>query len=151
GDFGCDSSHRRGVSPARGRAASRLACALSAWLVAALLASLLAPGARAMQQGISAAPSSSQPYFACPHGPCDVVIDPHTTKVATGYELPAGGPVLQGTGEEGGYDPQNLKAAYQIPGFGGSTQTVAVVDAFGDKPAERDLAKYRERYRLPPC
>ncbi len=80
-----------------------------------------------------------------------VVIDPRVVQVAAGYELPAGGPLLQGNGEEGGYDPQNLKAAYGIPTSGGSTQTVAVVDAFGDKPAEHDLAKYRERYRLPPC
>lgn len=129
----------------------RPTCAICASLLAAVLTWTLAPAAQALESGISATPSSSRPYFACPDGPCDVVIDPPAVSTATGYELPAGGPVLDGSGEQGGLDPQDLQTAYRIPTSGGSSQTVAVVDAFADKTAQADLTKYRERYGLGPC
>jgi alpha-tubulin suppressor-like RCC1 family protein len=73
--------------------------------------------------------------------------------VRTGHRwrLPATGAILEGSGELGGFDPQDLQAAYQIPAAGATGQTVAVVDAFGYPAAEEDLSKYRERYGLPPC
>ncbi len=67
-----------------------------------------------------------------------------------GYALP-GGPLLEGGGELGGFDPQDLQSAYAIPVSGGATQTVAVIEEFGYPAAESDLAQYRERYGLPPC
>jgi subtilase family serine protease len=79
------------------------------------------------------------------------VVDPAPVKTAAGYELPAGGPLLKGGGEEGGYAPQDIQAAYRIPTSEGSGQTVAVIDAFGDTSAQSDLARYRERYGLEPC
>ena len=59
--------------------------------------------------------------------------------------------MLEGGGELGGYDPQDLQAAYAIPTTGGSTQTIALIDAYGYATAEGDLAVYRERYGLGPC
>ena len=64
--------------------------------------------------------------------------------------LPDGTP-LQGSGEKGGYDPQDLQSAYDIPTTGGAGETIAIVDAYGFKEAEQSLAVYRERYGLPPC
>jgi hypothetical protein len=71
--------------------------------------------------------------------------------VAGGYAPAAGGPLLEGSGELGGYDPQDLQSAYKIPTGVSSTQTIALVDAYGYQSAESDLAKYRERYGLEAC
>jgi subtilase family serine protease len=49
-----------------------------------------------------------------------------------------------------GYGPADLKAAYALPS-GGAGATVAVVDAYDDPSAERDLATYRARFGLPEC
>jgi hypothetical protein len=116
-----------------------------------LLMCATAHAAEAAEPEISSTPSATKPYFACPHGPCDLVIDPHPVKLAGGYALPEGGPLLEGSGEQGGYSPQDLQSAYRIPTGGGAGQTVAVIDPYKERPAEESLAVYRERYRLGPC
>jgi subtilase family serine protease len=50
-----------------------------------------------------------------------------------------------------GYNPSDLRAAYNITGSGSSTQTIAIVDAFDDANAESDLAVYRAQFGLPAC
>ncbi|MHB8490770.1 MAG: IPT/TIG domain-containing protein [Solirubrobacteraceae bacterium] len=100
---------------------------------------------------ISPTPSTTKPYWACPDGACEAIVDPAAVRVARGYALPAGGPLLEGGGEKGGYDPQDLQSAYGIPTSGSSEQTIALIEAFGYGQAEVDLAKYRERYGLEPC
>ncbi|HYB24560.1 MAG TPA: IPT/TIG domain-containing protein [Solirubrobacteraceae bacterium] len=65
--------------------------------------------------------------------------------------LPGGGPSFEGGGEHGGIDPEELRSAYAIPASGGERQTVAVVELYGYKAAESDLAVYRSRYGLPAC
>ncbi len=49
-----------------------------------------------------------------------------------------------------GLTPANIQAAYTIPA-GGSSATVAIIDAFDDPNAESDLAVYRAQFGLPPC
>jgi len=53
-----------------------------------------------------------------------------------------------GTGELGGWSPEDLRAAYAIPFSGGAGQTVAIIAAGAYETAERDLNVYRERYGL---
>lgn len=101
--------------------------------------------------GISLSPSRTRPYWACPGGLCSAIVDPVSRTSSRRFAPPEGGPLLEGSGELGGYDPTDLRSAYRIPTAGGSTQTVALVDADGDATAESDLAKYRERYGLPAC
>jgi hypothetical protein len=101
--------------------------------------------------GVSLKPSRTKPYWACPEGVCTAIVDPVSKVGARRFALPLGGAVLEGGGELGGYDPQDLRSAYKIPTSGGTGQTVAIVDAYGDTHAESDLAKYRERYGLEPC
>ena len=67
------------------------------------------------------------------------------------YALRVGGPLLEGSGEKGGYDPQDLQSAYKISASGRSTQTIALIEAYGYDEAESDLAAYRARYGLGPC
>ncbi len=59
------------------------------------------------------------------------------------------------TAAEGCYGlrPQDLHAAYALPNasVSASTQTVALVDAFNDLSAERDLRNYDEVFGLPRC
>jgi subtilase family serine protease len=50
-----------------------------------------------------------------------------------------------------GYGPNQLRSAYSLSPTGGTGETVAVVDAYGDPKAETDLAKYRSTYGLPAC
>lgn len=51
-----------------------------------------------------------------------------------------------------GYLPGDLQAAYALPSTtAGNGETVAIVDAYDDPDAERDLAVYRSQFHLPPC
>src|SRR5262249_27227167 len=50
-----------------------------------------------------------------------------------------------------GFGPPDLQAAYKINTQGGQNATIAIVDAFGYKNAESDLATYRSQFGLPPC
>lgn len=53
-----------------------------------------------------------------------------------------------------GYGPSSLQTAYGLTSAsltGGSGQTIAVVDAFDDPNAERDLGVYRSQFGLPAC
>ena len=107
-----------------------------------------APG---VASGVSLTPTGRRPYWACPEEVCTAIVDPVKRTSSGRWEPPEGGPLLEGSGEFGGFDPQDLRSAYKIPTTGGSTQTVALIDAFGDATAESDLAKYRERYGLEAC
>ncbi len=117
---------------------------------------LLAARARAAAEGgVSLTPSKTKPYWLCPEGPCDAIIDPEPVRkkvhAAMRLALPDGRP-LEGDGELGGFDAQNLQSAYDIPINGGAAgETIAIDDAYGYSNAEQDLAVYRERYGLPPC
>jgi hypothetical protein len=105
--------------------------------------------------GYSLTRSSTEPYAVCPPTPgrvtCLSIADPPAIKTASGYKVSGVGPLLEGGGEKGGLDPKDLQSAYKIPTTGGATQTVAIVDAYGYKEAEADLAKYREKYGLSEC
>ncbi|GHO87414.1 S53 family peptidase [Dictyobacter formicarum] len=51
-----------------------------------------------------------------------------------------------------GLNPVNLQSAYKLPSASaGSGQTVAIVDAYDDPNAEKDLAVYRSQFGLPAC
>ncbi|KUL38576.1 peptidase S8 [Streptomyces sp. NRRL F-4489] len=50
-----------------------------------------------------------------------------------------------------GFGPADLQSAYKLPANAGSGQTVAIVDAYDDPNAEKDLAAYRKQYGLPDC
>ncbi|HTU78275.1 MAG TPA: S53 family peptidase [Solirubrobacteraceae bacterium] len=120
-------------------------------LAIALLSCLSAPAAARADLAISATPSTTMPYYACPHGGCETIVDPPAVRTAAGFALPDGGPLLEGSGEMGGYSPEDLRSAYKIPASGGAGVTVAIVDAFGFSQIETDLATYRERYDLGSC
>ena len=49
-----------------------------------------------------------------------------------------------------GYGPTDIAAAYQLPDAGAGV-TVAIVDAYDDPNAERDLGVYRQQYGLTAC
>jgi hypothetical protein len=113
---------------------------------------------RAHQTGVSLTPSKTKPYWACPRGLCEAIVDPPAQKVRGRWRLPGEAQALEGGGELGGYDPTDLQSAYNIPVSGGEkqqhyeeSQTIAVVDAFYDPSAESDLAVYRQHYGLAPC
>ncbi len=163
------SGDRRGSSGGRGvasptgkggaaRPVRRMALAvmlLGTLLCAAFAQPVGAQTGWASRLGISPTPSKTRPYTPCPPGrgvaECNIVVDPPAVRTSLGYRLPGGGPLVEGGGELGGYDPKDLQSAYSIPTSGGSGETVAVVEAWGYKEAESDLAKYREKYGLAAC
>jgi subtilase family serine protease len=57
------------------------------------------------------------------------------------------------TAAPNGYGPADLWSAYALGTMpsGGTTQTIAIVDAYDDPKAEADLGVYRSQYGLPPC
>jgi subtilase family serine protease len=126
--------------------------ALRLALLGCLLGAIALASAAHAQPSISLSPSTTQPYYLCPQGPCQAIIDPAPTPAPTrsGFAL-AGGTALEGSGELGGYDPSDLRSAYKLPRKGGAGQTVAVVDPLGYTMAEADLNYYRNHYGLRDC
>jgi subtilase family serine protease len=50
-----------------------------------------------------------------------------------------------------GYGPADIKAIYGLDTTKGVGQTIAVVDAYSNPNAEKDLAAFRSAYKLPAC
>ena len=48
-----------------------------------------------------------------------------------------------------GFNPSDLRSAYNLTATGSSNQTVAIVDAYDDPNAASDLAAYRSQFGLP--
>src|SRR5271165_425468 len=142
-------------SPSGARRVPRLLAAPVAVIFLALLAVPAFTGTAAALNkstpGVAATPSAIEPHWLCPEGPCEAIAAPRPVKVGTGFAALGSSHLYEGSGELGGYDPADLKSAYDIPSGTEGTQTVAVVDAFGYPNAEADLAAYRSRYGLPAC
>jgi subtilase family serine protease len=71
-----------------------------------------------------------------------------------GYILTASGAAASAVAAPPGYGPADLQSAYGLTAAarsGGEDSVIAVVDAFDNPRAERDLAVYRARYGLSPC
>jgi subtilase family serine protease len=109
--------------------------------------------------GISNTPSTREPYWACPHSLCAAIIDPKPTRVDGHWKLPRATRALEGTGELGGYNPQDLESAYNVFAAQGGKenkaaeekQTVALIDQGPYPNAEKDLNQYRKTYHLEEC
>jgi hypothetical protein len=147
-----------------GRGWSRRAANVLAVAVA-LMAATAPQSASAQWTRVSLTRSDTQPYFVCPlesdRPQCETIEDPirgsqnrgpvSAGAITTGPELQVS-PALRGNGVEGGYSPENLRDAYDLPSkSAGSGQTVAVVDAYDDPNAESDLQAYRSEYGIPEC
>jgi len=101
--------------------------------------------------GVSDAPSATQPHWACPRGLCDAIADPRPSGAAATLAPVFAGRKPEGGGELGGYDPTDLRSAYAIPSSGGAGQTIALVEGFVYSKLAKDLAEYRSHYGLAPC
>jgi hypothetical protein len=106
-------------------------------------------------QPLATAPSSTQPYAACPppaagQAACQAVIVPAAAKLNS-ISAATAAPTTSGI-DGSGLAPAELQSAYKLPSSSaGSGQTVAIVDAYNDPTAESDLASYRSAYGLPSC
>jgi alpha-tubulin suppressor-like RCC1 family protein/streptogramin lyase len=153
-----------GALPAGGPAASPLAGPLGTGGPEALLESSepLAEGAYAQEGALaayrgpeaiepySAHPSETRPHAVCPpptttRASCMAIAVPSPSKLVS---LGLTAPSYQGSGERGGFSPEDLRSAYKFPKEGGEGQTVAIVDAYGYPNAEKDLEVYRKQYKL---
>ena len=143
------------MNPARrarngGGAAAALMAAIAATLLVPALAG--AAPARPTALGVSGSRSAaSEPHWACAKGLCDAIVDPRPSSAAGLRSDVFNRKKPKGGGEEGGIDPEELREAYAIPATGGAGQTIAVIEGFSYKQAEKDLAKYRSRYGIPAC
>jgi Subtilase family len=138
--------------------------ALAGALVLVVALGLAAAPSYAAWRRVSAHRTKNHPYFACGSQRrvrCHLITDPtrdlHRSGRVSAGAITAGpeletSPALQGTGEEGGYSPEDLRKAYKLPSTtAGSGQTVAIVDAYDDPRAEADLSTYRSHYGLAAC
>ena len=139
-------------------------CCVAALAVCLALLGATATSASARWNRISHRRSSTQPYFACASkrlSRCHLIVDPtrglHRNGPVSAGAITAGpeletSPALGGNGVEGGYSPENLRSAYDLPSkTAGSGQTVAIVDAYDDPNAEADLSTYRSHYGISSC
>lgn len=115
-------------------------------LAVALLGGILPRAASA--DGPFALSTAAAPYAVCPEAEagkaeCMAIRVP----TVSSSSADATGPDLEGGGELGGFNSKELREAYKLPETGGSSQTVALVDAYNDPYAESDLQKYREKYK----
>ncbi len=145
---------------------SRMTGRLSTMAVGIALVALVVPqGANARWTRVASSPTNAEPYFVCPPKSgrvrCDLIEDPArgpndrgsvaAGAITSGPEQQVS-PALFGSGVKGGYAPENLRDAYNLPSStAGSGQTVAVVDADDDPNAESDLKTYRSKYGIPEC
>jgi hypothetical protein len=125
----------------------RLCAALVGVAVLSVLSPQLASAAGGFRASMVEPPTRVCPESTVGHAECMVIRVPF---VPASSPDAVGAPFL-GSGEGGGYTPAELRAAYEIPGAGGSGQTVAIVDAYNDPDAESNLKTYREKYGLPEC
>jgi hypothetical protein len=92
------------------------------------------------------------PYAACspaPSGHAECLAIHVPAVVSTSSD--AVGPLNEGSGEDGGFSPSDLRSAYKLPESGGSGQTVAIVDAYNDPNAYSDMTTFRKTYKLKEC
>jgi subtilase family serine protease len=123
-------------------------------IVPALLAALLTLGAllaAGPASNATARPSFAHPGAAAPrsaefHRACAPAHGLRATCFARYRSVPAAklpkGPKLT---------PKDIASAYELPAKQQGHGTVAIVDAFDNPKAERDLAAYRKHFGLPPC
>ncbi len=162
---------RRGGTSARAR--PRAGLLLSLLLACTMLGTALpqaagAAGVFSGGLGFSFTPSKTEPYAVCGratpgHSACLAILVPTAAAESSAaarsltFAPQTASPQLlspsfTGSGVGGGYDPADLRSAYDLSSeSAGSGQTVAVVDAFDDPDAESDLGVYRSRYGLPAC
>jgi len=151
---------KRWREPVGVRRAVRAMCLTA--LVAVLLGSVLSQVAAASGRGFSWTPSATEPYSVCGRpapgrAECLAIAVPSASAVSPSSLLRpvspvAVNPTYTGTGVGGGYDPADLRSAYNLPSeTSGSGQTVGIVDAYNDPDAESDLAAYRSKYGLSAC
>jgi streptogramin lyase len=121
----------------RDRSTARVACLMV--LAAALLGCVLPRTASAESFALS---KVQAPYSEC--GECMAIRVPTVpASSADASEI-----LLEGSGKLGGLDPKDLREASDLPATGGSSQTVAIVDAYNDPDAQSDLEEYRKEYKV---
>ena len=109
--------------------------------------------------------SSSQTYYAVNRRICKTpnkrrvaacfaeerVLVKKGTKGARAFVLASGATGAASIGPAGGLTPSDLGTAYGINTTGGSSQTVAIVDAYNNPKLAADLATFSSQYGLAPC
>jgi hypothetical protein len=140
---------------------SRRALCVTA-LAVAMVGCTLPQTTDAAGPGFSFTRSTTEPYAACGrptagHSECLAILVPSASPLTGSASPQLVGPLganrpTAGSGVGGGYDPADLRSAYNLPtSSAGTGQTVAIVDAFDDPKAESDLGVYRSRYGLSAC
>lgn len=105
---------------------------------------LLAAADQVQAEGNAAKPALRH-AAVCP-GPAadgDARCHAHVVVDDKGQPLASSGP--------SGYNPVDLRSAYNVTESGSSSTIIAIVDAYGYPSAESDLAIYRAQFGLPPC
>jgi subtilase family serine protease len=102
---------------------------------------------------LAAAPANAQPSSSAAQGVRTVhsCAAPQHAGWATCDALKVTGGALVAKATPSGYGPSDLRKAYSLPSTGGAGETVAIVDAYDNPNAAKDLTTYRAQYGLPAC
>jgi hypothetical protein len=110
-------------------------------VVATVLA--LAPSASAAPVGTAITP------FGCQHARSTQVVSCFGELISIRHANGVFSPMT--TTAPSGYGPADIQSAYNLAGTSAGGKTVAIVDAYNDPNAEKDLGVYRSHYGLPAC
>jgi subtilase family serine protease len=115
--------------------------AASAWLLVALVATMLASGGQ---------PATASPAL---HRACGRQIRAHQVRCFATWRAGSSARLAASTTgtPTDGYAPADIASAYQLDTSLGAGQTIGIVDAFDNPDVEADLAVYRSTWGLPPC
>jgi hypothetical protein len=103
------------------------------------------------------APPAPPTGTTAPRASCPAVAPGQARCLAIWHPIPQPEPRRNAKGQAvltpptDGLSPADVLAAYRLPKTGGKNQTVAIVDAYDNPHAEKDLAVYRATWKLPPC
>ena len=115
--------------------------AASAWLLVALVATMLASGGQ---------PATASPAL---HRACGRQIRAHQVRCFATWRAGSTDRLAASTAgtPTDGYGPADIASAYQLDPSRGAGQTIAIVDAYDNPHVEADLAVYRAAWGLPAC
>lgn len=121
-------------------------------LTLAATAALVITSAAAQTSAASAAPANAGLTHRNVHSCSSPTTGYAACNAIQRLTITANGKAKPAASSPGGYNPADLRSAYQLPSStAGTGQTVAIVDAYNDPNAEADLGVYRSQFGMAAC
>src|SRR5262249_51816716 len=100
---------------------------------------------------IANCPPATEGRMTCLSLRSTTTVAPTFAKLNNATALGAVVPNAKATGSKAPYGPAALHNAYNLPLMAPTPQTIAIIDAFDDPNAEKDMNTYRQMFGIPAC